>query len=256
MSETILIDRVQALEKFLELLEGKNNKRILRITGIQKMGKSRVLREYRRLTIEKQKSHCALVDLRSKFQNYSDVVFQITNQLPLLKWAFSTEVKNQFLSAPKLEVKRVNLLFAAMSINLSEPENEINDKYNRQKITSAFCQDLRSFNLASMVLLFDTLDGATAPIQNWLNEQLMPAILQIPKIYVVFAGRVLPELPSNWEDVCDTYTLPPATLEDHMSYCESLGIKASKETIAAFYKVFDGTPGLFAEYASKLDKEK
>jgi hypothetical protein len=40
-----------------------------------------------------------------------------------------------------------------------------------------------------------------------------------------------------------------------MSYCRSLDLKASDEIIEAFYEVFEGVPGLFAEYASKL-KEK
>jgi hypothetical protein len=71
----------------------------------------------------------------------------------------------------------------------------------------------------------------------------------------VLAGRALPDLPDTLLDSCETYQLPPVSLDDHISYCSSLGINASREIIEAFHEVFDGTPGLFSEYAPKL-KEK
>lgn len=94
MSETILIDRIAAIQKFTEMLEGTNI-RVLSITGAEKMGKSRLLREYRKLFFENWGSHCALVDLRSKFQSYSDVVFQITQQVSSLEFKNFSEVQLQ-----------------------------------------------------------------------------------------------------------------------------------------------------------------
>ena len=255
MSEIILIDRLPAINKFMIMLEGSSNKRILQIKGIEKMGKSRLLREYRKLS-EKQKKHCALIDLRSQFQSCSDIIFQITQQLPFSSWNNFIETQNQLRSAAKVEIKGIYLLLSAMSINISDQKKEDNDNYDRQRITSAFCRDLHSANLTSpLIILFDTFESSPPEIQYWLNEQFLAAVLQVPYIYLVFAGRSLPDLQSNWEDICDLYVLPPATLEDHVTYCNSLGIKTSKEIIEAFYGVFEGVPGLFAEYASKLNKE-
>ena len=128
------------------------------------------------------------------------------------------------------------------------------DEYHRNIVTSKFCQDLLFSNLANpLVLLFDTFEGASPEIQNWLNEQFIASALQIPKVYLVIAGRSLPELPSNWQDVCESFSLLQVELDDHIAYCKNLGITASEEIIQAFHTAFDGTPGLFAEYASKLD---
>ena len=77
MSETFLIDRVIAVQKFSDMLEGTSSKRILRIMGAEKMGKSRLLREYRRQSHERLDADCVLVDLKSSFQSYEDVIFQI-----------------------------------------------------------------------------------------------------------------------------------------------------------------------------------
>ena len=251
MSETILIDRVAAIQKFTDLLEGANI-RVLRITGAEKMGKSRLLREYRKLSFENWDSHCALVDLRSKFQSYSDVVFQITQQISSLEFKNFSDVQFQIQSAPKVEIKKSSLLFSAMSVVLPDRQKD-NDEYIRHEVISAFCKDLKSANLGfPLVLLFDTFDSASTEIQNWLNEQFISSLIQIPKVFIVLAGRTLPDLPSIWCDTCESYILPPVTLEDHISYCDRLGITVSKEVIRAFHSVFEGTPGLFAEYAPKL----
>ena len=81
MSDTILIDRVSVSKAFTLMLEG-NGTRVLRITGAEKMGKSRLLREFRKLSSKNWDGCCVLIDLRSKFQSYSDIVFQITQQIP------------------------------------------------------------------------------------------------------------------------------------------------------------------------------
>jgi hypothetical protein len=80
MSDTILLDRIPAIKMFTLMLEG-NGMRVLRITSAEKMGKSRLLREFRKLCYEKWNGCCALIDLRSKFQSYSDIFFQLTQQV-------------------------------------------------------------------------------------------------------------------------------------------------------------------------------
>lgn len=253
MSETLLIDRILAVQRFTEMLDSSNKKRILRIIGAENMGKSRLMREFRKLSHEKWKGNCALIDLRSKFQSYSDIVFQITQQIPSIEYDNFLETQQQILSSSKVEIKGANLLLSTISVSMPEQKRNSDDEYIRQKITSSFCRDLYSAKLdCPTVLLFDTFDGAGSNVQNWLNEQFILAILQIPNIYLVLAGRYLPDLSNTWLDVCETYTLLPVTLADHISYCDRLGVDASIEVIEAFHKAFDGVPGLFAIYAPKL----
>jgi hypothetical protein len=176
MSDTVLIDRIVAIQKFSEMLEGTSNKRILRIVGSEKMGKSRLLREYRKLVQEKWKGNCALIDLRSKFQSYGDIVFQVTQQISIIEYSNFSDIQQQLSSAPKVEVNKTNLLFSTMSVSIPDQKNDSAEQYARQKITSAFCKDLSLAKLDHpAVLLFDTFDGAGINIQNWLNEQILLA---------------------------------------------------------------------------------
>jgi hypothetical protein len=257
MSETILIDRILAVQKFTDMLEGTSKKRILRIIGEGKMGKSRLLQEFGKLSREKWKAHCAFTDLHLNLQGYSNIVYEITLQIPVVEYINFSETRQQISSSPKVEIKRLNLLFSSILVNIPDQKRNSDDEYIRQQITSSFYKDLYSANLdCPTVLLFDTFDSAGLNIQNWLNEQFFLAILQIPNVYLVLAGRSLREPPNAWLDICETYTLLPVTLEDYISYCNHLGINTSREIIEAFHKVFNGTPGLFAEYAPKLLEEK
>jgi hypothetical protein len=258
MSETVLIDRVPALKKFVDMLAGtSSDRRILRIMGAEKMGKSRLLREFRKSSYELYNAHCALVDLRSKFQSYEDVLYQIVQQVTSIEFKSFTDLQNQMSSpTPKVEISGLRLLLSAMTVNLHGESNSSTEIQNRQRLTSSFCRDILSAGLRTpLVIQFDTFDSASPKIQDWLNDQLISSLLQIPNLYIIIAGRTLLDVPSGWVDVCDSYFLPPASLEDHKNYCKSLGIDTSEEVIKALHEVFEGIPGLFAEYASKLKKE-
>lgn len=256
MSETILIDRIQAVQKFNNMLESSSTTRILRIIGEGKMGKSRLLQEFGKLSREKWNAHCAFINLRSKLQGYSKILFEIKVQIPVSDYANFLETQQQILSNPKVEIEKVNLIFSSLSVNMPDQKRNSDDEHIKQQITSSFCKDLHNASLDyPIVLLFDTFDNAGRNVQNWLNEQFFLEIKQIPHVYLVLAGRSLPEPHDALLDVCETYTLPPVTLDDYISYCDHLGINASREIVEAFHNVFNGTPGLFVEYAPKL-KEK
>ncbi len=249
-----MIDRVPVLEKFSEMLYGTGKERVLRIIGTENMGKSRLLREFRLLSNKKEGVCCALVDLRSKYQDYSDIVFQITQQMHFIEYRHFSEVQQQLLSRQNVNIKGLKTLLSTVSINAQEQRSE---DYDRQIITSSFCKDLRLAKFEyPAVLLFDTFDIASPKIQDWVIEQLLSALLQIPNIYVVIAGRSLPPPHAIWDDKCASFELLPVSLEDNIAYCNSLGINASIEIIKAFHDAFDGSPGLFSIYAPKLNKEK
>lgn len=254
MSEAILIDRVPAIQRFSDMIEGTSNKRILRIVGIENMGKSRLLREFQLMSDRKWKAHCALVDLRSKYQSYSDIVFQVVQQISSIEYKNFFDTQQRLLEGPKVDMKGLRLLLSSISITMQEHKN---DDYDRQLLTSSFCKDLRLAEVGCpIVLLFDTFEGASQKIQDWLTEQLLTSLIQIPNVFVVIAGRSLPEPPSTWRDSCLLFELLPVSLDDSISYCKRLGINADVDIIKAFHDAFEGSPGLFSTYAPKLNKEK
>lgn len=255
MSDIILIDRVDVVKKFTEMINKANERKMLRVLGAEKMGKSRVIREFRRITSQNENMSYALVDLRSKYQNYCELMFQIVQQITEVEFRNFTEAQRQAILDSKPEIKGLNMLLSSASINLSNHQSDTREQYHRHRTTVAFCTDLKCANLdRPIVLMFDTFDSASTTIQDWINEQFIPALLKVSNVFVVIAGRVLPDVPSSLEDICESYMLESVSLNDHKLFCTQFGIDISDETLADFHEVFEGTPGLFAEYVTKLKR--
>ncbi len=85
MSENLLIGRSLATDRFREMLAGSRRERILRVTGDEKMGKSRLMREYRHIAEEEFRAQSALIDLRSqlKKKNQGNVLDTVCQQIGL-----------------------------------------------------------------------------------------------------------------------------------------------------------------------------
>ena len=107
----------------------------------------------------------------------------------------------------------------------------------------------------SVVLLFDAFEQADPAIQIWLNEQLVSGLCRLRHVYTVLAGRELPEATVTWQGECHSHVLPAVAPEAHKQFCADVGIRVPDDTVLAFHRVFDGKPGLFAEYALKLAQE-
>jgi len=254
MPDILLIDRKPAMNHFVNMLDGTSTKRVLRITGPEKMGKSRLLREYSRLSKEHWRAQCALSDLRSKLQGFDDILFNITQHIGSVYFPNYRATQGE-RTQPRIEISRLSQLFSLLNINMAE--NKTSEEQHRRRITSAFMQDLHLMppNIP-VILLFDAYEEASANIQDWINEQLISGLIQLPNVYIVLAGRNLPEVPQTWLDVCFSYELPPVLFEDQKDYCIRVGIDLEDDVIRAFHEAFDGRPGLFAEYTSKFPIKK
>jgi hypothetical protein len=250
MSDTTLIDRKPAIAMFMSMFDSAPNKRVLRVTGLEKMGKSRVLREYFRIAREQWRAQCTLSDLRSKLQSCDDILFSITEQIGAVYFPNYQAIQNNPVS-PKIDIRGVGQLLSIL--NVTNVQNKDAEEQYRRRITSAFIKDLRCMPAnIPIVLLFDAFEEANIQLQHWINEQLISGLIQLPNVYIVLAGRNLPEAPQTWLDTCQSYDLPPVRFEDQKEYCLLNGISLDDDVIFAFHEAFDGKPGLFAEYTVKF----
>lgn len=251
MSDTVLIDRIPTLELFRAMLDGAQHERILRVTGTEKMGKTRLLREYRRIAEQDYHTRCALIDLRSKLQNHDDFLYAISQQIGVAYFPKYHAVHDDLAQQTSIQVSNIRLILSQFTARSEQDEDRV--ERQRRRLTDAFVQDLQMMPPSlPVVLLFDAFEQANDTIQAWLNEQFLLGVCQLPHVYVVFAGRQLPEPLASWQSTCCSHELPPVGLEDHRRYCIEIGINVSDETLVAFHTAFDGRPGYFVEFASKL----
>lgn len=255
MSDSILVDRIEVINIFNSMVDAAQPAHVLRMTGSEKMGKSRLMREFRHIAEDQWHAKCALVDLRSTAQDYNDILFSITEQLGIEYFPNYKSVRENLSTQPRVEVGRVNQLLSALTIYTEHSENI--EAQQKRRLTSSLLQDFKAIPSNSrIVLLLDAFEQASISVQSWINEQLVIGLCRLRNIYIVLAGRTLPQPPVNWEDTCHSYDLLAVSLNHHREYCIKLGIKVSDDTLSAFHEAFEGKPGLFVEYASKLSPHR
>lgn len=246
MTDSFLIDRVPPISLFRDMLSGAQQLRILRILGEAKMGKSRLIREYRRIVIQEWNGHCALVDhYRSKLQSYDDILHTIVQQLGSQHFPNYQAVYNELVNQAKVDIKGLAALFSTISVNTSGR----NEARQWRKLTMAFLEDLqKTSSIAPIVLLFDAFEKSDEQVQSWLYEHFMTGIYQMPHVWIVVAGQQIPSPLLTWEHTCHTYLLPPVSIDDHRAYCAEIGAELSDDFIEKCHKMFQGKPGLIVEF--------
>ena len=250
-----MIGRKPAVERFRQMLSGSLHERILRVSGAEKMGKSRLMREYRRIAINEFRAQCALIDLRPQLQkqNHGDVLEAISQQLGSTYFPKYRAVRDKISTQNTVQVRGVTQIFSKLFIR-SESDEDVAEN-QRRRLTEAILEDLQTIPSQLLILLLlDSFEQAEAPVRAWINNQLLTGLSGLPNMYTVVAGRQLPEPHAAWQDIASEYDLPQVGEEDYLKYCTSIGIVPEDSVIKAFHRAFEGKPGLFVEVASKLGR--
>jgi hypothetical protein len=256
MPDTFLIDRHPAVALLHAMLTGQRPEHILRLTGEAKMGKSHLLRRYRRTAQHEHQARCALIDLRFHLQGYDDLMYAIAQQLGTEHFAHYQTAQDELVRRPQMEVNRLTALLSRVSLGAAGDKDTASTQ--RRRFTTAFLQDLEALPSSPPVLImFDVFEGAAPSIRDWLHEHLLTGLCRLPHVWTVVAGRSLPEPLISWCDTCHTHELPSVSLEDHRRYCRHIGAELSDEIIEVLHNVLDGKPGLFVEMvASKYGRRR
>lgn len=244
-----LIDRKRVVNSFRSLLSLESMKNILLITGEPKMGKSRLLQEFRKLALENDYL-ISFIDLRAKHKSYSDILNSISNQIGEEYFENYKRISQELLLSSQMNLSRITQVFSILQVHNTDNTETIQVK---RQLLKTFVYDLKSIKEKNILIILDTFDQADETIQKWVNENFLPDV-QDHKLIIVIAGRALPVLLSSTQDRSESYNLTAVTVDDHREYCDLLGIEVDDNVLSAFHNAFEGTPGLFAEYVTKLKK--
>lgn len=241
--DTILLDRITATQKFREILGKSIPANIFRVEGDEKMGKSRLLREFQKIAQEEFKADCVLIYLPSLIGENEDL-FQFITQKVNIDFSNYKNIHNSQDQA-SINVTGVNQLFSTIEIQKSESKRT-QDLFLR-KIINAFLEDLQLASHSHLVLMFDAFEQADLDTQKWVNEKIVTIFSQLANVTLILSGRQLPDTISVWEGQQYSLRIDAPKIEDYYEFCKKMDDDFSEELIKAFYKVYKGNPGLFIE---------
>jgi len=240
-----IIDRKDAIELFVDLVQPDSPQRVLRLLGEAKMGKSHlVAKVYPRLA-QQQGARCAVLDLRTQTQSIPDILDAACSLLggdfPAYKTAY-----REWLNRPKVEVKGLLAFLSSLSFSAKEGQEDATRQHNF--LTTRFVVDLQRLNDQPVVLLFDAVNNAAPETQDWLISRLLVQLFPLKHVRVVVAGRQVPEPLGSYVPVCHSFELCAVTAEEeYVMYCQSMGVVLQEQSIRDLAKALDHTPGQFVD---------
>jgi hypothetical protein len=243
------MNRKGEVRLYRQMLGQEIPERVTLIEGVAKMGKSRLLREFRRIARQEYKVPCALVDIRTRGRNYRDILKLAGQELdyPLQRYEELAGRLQSGTSARSGGAGVDNLLHAV------QQHGDSTAQVQQQLLTQAFVDDLTIISARTqIVLILDAFEQANESTRHWIADELLIRLYRLPNVVTVIAGREIPALETTWEDYAITSVLTKVTLEDFQAYCNDIGSKIPDEQIPMLYQGFDGSPGNFAEFTDAL----
>ena len=246
-NKPFIIDRKPILKIFESMVCGNTNHYILRISGRAKMGKTHMLKEFRRQAIFDHSMKLGTVQLGEELTDAQSILFDLRNQLSDYKFDQYTQAINS-QSVSKAEVQDTKLFWSNVSVNV-EAQKDKDEK--RRQFTLAFVEDLKANQTDKLLLCIDTVDEVEH-LHGWLQHEFLSGVCRLENVYVVVAGRSLPKIPPSLEWHCEDLELGPVEYHHYEEYRKEAKLNITDEILEAFYKAFDGRPGNIVEVAPKF----
>lgn len=250
MSHTT-IDRQDCINLFHQLMRG-DPYRILRLLGESKLGKSHLLTKvFPVLAQQDYQAHCAVFDLRNSAQTAIDILDVACSHLgghaAFPKYYTTYQEWN---NPSQVQVKGLQAFFSSVHITLTP---ETNESMMIRQLTSRFIADLRNLTGSTVLLLFDTVEGANESTRNWLMDTLLVQLSALTHVRTVVAGCSVPEACSSYTAICCNHELKTVKRkEEYIAYCREVGVDLVEQSVQALARAFDYKPGLFAETMPKF----
>ncbi|MCO5195747.1 MAG: ATP-binding protein [Anaerolineae bacterium] len=246
-NEPYLIDRITAIELFDKMIARSVSWRVLRLTGSGKMGKSRLMREYR----HRSRTHTAVVELGEAFPDPVSVLAALRNQLRAFPFGHFVAAHDEYAQRPVVDIQDAKAFMSKMTVDVREHADAAD--YRQRQLTECFLRDLAEIGPANpIVLCFDSFEQASPAQQTWLQQHLLGALCQLDHVCTVVAGRQLPQVPLAWDVHCYDHELEPVTLSDYIEFARKMGLALAESDLRTLHIAFDGRPGLFADSAPKF----
>jgi len=226
-----IINTHEAVHIFHGFMQPDSPMRVLRLVGKGKMGKSHLLTKvFPILARQHYQAQCVFLDLRNPVYTPADTLQIACSQLG-----------SQFCD-------RYAAACAAWGNASGAPTtNPKGSAERRFYLTWQFVQEAGKWN-GTLLLLFDSVDGAPKSMQAWLMDLLLVQLASLAHVRVVLAGRSLPEPHASSVICCGTYQLHPITDEQaYIDYCQCLNARLVEQSVRDIAYVCDYIPGVFAD---------
>lgn len=235
---------------FEDLIQEKDNFRILMFHGEGGIGKSRLLAEClsklpsytRYLAINLRERTTNVGDFLSKINrrsqleslqnfNYCVESLQKTNELPL----YSELLTSSFNFSAKSSSKRHSLQLA---------------------LTDSWLADLQIAN-SPFLLVIDSFELATEEFEEWLTHHMLPRVVETKQMRVLLAGRTIPKPALEWESFVQIHKLhgiPDANL--WLPVAEAMEREVpSIDYLEGAIAMAKGNPSFMTQFISMLPKK-
>jgi hypothetical protein len=261
MSSRVHVDRQPEINRFLEMLHGRQEERILLIEAPSGRGKTWLLLEYQKRTAEAHVP-CALIDLRVGGVGVSDALATVAEEFGWERFdRFTRQVAAWARPAAEVTIHGVlQIGRPQIQVVLGGPD-EPTRRERRRVLTDALIADLRAWlgSAGRAVVIVDTYNVAgaeqkvTPELREWLEGVFLPRVRRTPGLVMVVAGQQTPEVNTSWEACCERITLGPLTDPyEWMPYVAAVGATASLEVVSAFCHSCRGEPSAIAMMLSGL----
>lgn len=99
------------------------------------------------------------------------------------------------------------------------------------------------------LLIFDTYEAASGEAQNWIEKQLLYALIRSPWLRIVIAGQLVPSRTGAlWEDeACDPLELKPPPPAEWLVYGQTYKTGLNLKLVRKVHKLCGGRPSLLAK---------
>lgn len=240
----LTINRQDVTTLFDQLIELDSPYRTMHLLGEAKMGKTHLMTRIFPHRAGEHRLHCVMLDLRGQIR-VADILQNLRSRLTEAgPFANFDRAYRDWVTRPIIEASDIQGMFAKINISAQKTEDE------SQKIdpmlTTQFVTDLRLMTACPIVLLFDALDMASQPIQDWLFYILLGQLALLPHLRVVVAGRNLPEPGGDYAACCQVHRLKPVRDEmEYIIYCQKIKATLVEQSIRDFARAIDYRPGQF-----------
>lgn len=244
------INYQETLDLFHEFMGADSPFRVLRLLGDAKMGKSHLLTKvFPVLAKQVYQARCAIIDLRGRTQGVPDFLHLACSQFGsdvLFRTYYAAH--RELLNRPRVELNRVQAFFSLF--NVSAKVNVDDSREVVRHLTRHFITDLSNLDDdVLMLLIFDTVDGATEATQNWLMDTLLVGLASLDHLRVIVGGRSVPEASGSYAVRCCSHELLPVEEEEeYIGFCRRIGAELEEQSIRDFARAFGYKPGLFADF--------
>lgn len=214
-----IANRKNIYQQFVNILKGKEKKRILLLSGNSSKGKTVLLKELSKYA-EKQKIATSFLD---------------------------------FKGCPTLDD-----LFETLLLDVDESLLPQANNTEGTKRSHKFISDLKQL-CTPLLLIFDTYEQASDEAKKWLESQLLHRLKQAPAVVIIIAGEKVPEHEKySWNELSIDYDLPPIKqVQDWLEFTHNKWgcSKITEHHIEAYTIGTEGNPALVFSLLETLVKQ-